>query len=311
MSESDKHRFLDSPISQAGLFGDAVESFAQQFSVAQKRTEAVGHILPWRPAAVITLPPVAAPLPARRRGRPPAAPTFAPARPQQQPSLRPQRGAGSRKVAQPISAPARPVKWFFPRWRAGWKILFSLFGLFRHWLSGQWYPNFQSSFLCLRFPRGRGRQCTGHSLDTPSPSSFAIGQQGPVRGRDAFSRAPCPAVEPGKCRTAHSDPTSGRIAFRVGSLCSTLLPHRGYVCGSPGPTCTVSGGLASAPQAVSLGSENHQTRLRDSVRPASSQVPNPVEVPPAPSAVRRGGAPDARSSTRVFAQGCAGLGARV
>ncbi len=30
---------------------------------------------------------------------------------------------------------------------------------------------------------------------------------------------------------------------------------------------------------------------------------NPVEVPPAPSAVRRGGAPDARSSTRVFAQG--------
>ncbi len=30
---------------------------------------------------------------------------------------------------------------------------------------------------------------------------------------------------------------------------------------------------------------------------------NPVEVPPAPSAVRRGGAPDTRSSTRVFAQG--------
>ncbi len=30
---------------------------------------------------------------------------------------------------------------------------------------------------------------------------------------------------------------------------------------------------------------------------------NPVEVPPAPSAVRRGRAPDARSNTRVFAQG--------
>ncbi len=75
MSESDKHRFLDSPISQAGLSGDALESFAQQFSVAQKRTEAVG-ILPRRPAAVITPPPVAAPPPARRRGRPPAAPTL-------------------------------------------------------------------------------------------------------------------------------------------------------------------------------------------------------------------------------------------
>ncbi len=62
----------------------------------------------------------------------------------------------------------------FPRWRAGWKILFSLCGLFRHWLSGQWCPNFQSSFLCLRFPRGRGRQCTGHSLHTPVPLSFRL-----------------------------------------------------------------------------------------------------------------------------------------
>ncbi len=76
MSESDKHRFLDSPISQAGLSGDVLESFAQQFSGAQKRTEAVGHILSRRPAAVITLPPVAATPPARRRGCPPAAPTL-------------------------------------------------------------------------------------------------------------------------------------------------------------------------------------------------------------------------------------------
>ncbi len=41
MRKSDKHRFLDSPISQAGLFGDAVEDFAQQFSAAQKQTEAI------------------------------------------------------------------------------------------------------------------------------------------------------------------------------------------------------------------------------------------------------------------------------
>ncbi len=40
---------------------------------------------------------------------------------------------------------------------------------------------------------------------------------------------------------------------------------------------------------------------------------NPVEVPPAPSAVRSGGAPDARSSTRVLPKvsPCAGLAARV
>ncbi len=106
----------------------------------------------------------------------------------------------------------------------------------------------------------------------PPPSLFASGQQGPVRGRDAFSRAPCPAVEPGECCTTHSDPTSRRSAFRVGPLGSTALPHRGYVYVSPGPACTAPGGLARAPQAVSLAPEDHQTRLRDSVRPASSQV---------------------------------------
>ncbi len=90
---------------QAGLFGKAVEDFA-----AQKQTEAFHHILPRRSAAVSTPPPAAAPPSARRRGRPPAASTSAPARPQQQPSLRPQRGAGRRRPAQPASAPAKPVK---------------------------------------------------------------------------------------------------------------------------------------------------------------------------------------------------------
>lgn len=36
--------FLNSPMSQTGLFGDTVESFAQQFSAAQK-TEAIKCIL--------------------------------------------------------------------------------------------------------------------------------------------------------------------------------------------------------------------------------------------------------------------------
>ncbi len=130
----------------------------------------------------------------------------------------------------------------------------------------------ESSFLFLRVPRGRGWQCARPRLHIPIPSLFASGQQGPVRGRDAFSRAPCPAVEPGECCTTHSDPTSRRSAFRVGPLGSTALPHRGYVYVSPGPACTAPGGLARAPQAVSLAPEDHQTRLRDSVRPASSQV---------------------------------------
>ena len=41
MRDMDKARFLDAPISQAGLFGDTVEDFAQQFSAVQKQTEAI------------------------------------------------------------------------------------------------------------------------------------------------------------------------------------------------------------------------------------------------------------------------------
>ncbi len=60
------------------------------------------------------------------------------------------------------------------------------------------------------------------------------------------SRPPRQAMEPGKCCTVHSDPTSGRAAFRVGLLCSTFLPARIYVGDSSGPACTISGGLVRA-----------------------------------------------------------------
>ncbi len=39
MRDTDKVRFLNSPVSQTGLFGDAVENFAQQFSAVQKQSE--------------------------------------------------------------------------------------------------------------------------------------------------------------------------------------------------------------------------------------------------------------------------------
>ncbi len=58
MKEVDKAQFLNAPVSQTGLFGDAVENFAQQFSAAQKQTEAIRHILPRRAAAASTRPPV-------------------------------------------------------------------------------------------------------------------------------------------------------------------------------------------------------------------------------------------------------------
>ncbi len=105
MKEQEKVQFLNAPVSQTGLFGDAVESCAQQFSAAQKQTEAIKHIMRRRkPAAAST--PAAAPQPARRHGRPPVA---APApTPRQQPSTVRRRGAGHRQDAQPVQAPARP-----------------------------------------------------------------------------------------------------------------------------------------------------------------------------------------------------------
>ncbi len=83
--------------------------------------------------------------------------------------------------------------------------------------------------------------------------------------------------ESGECYTTHPDPAPchhrpGLHRPRAGSLCSTSLPHHGYVGGSVGAAGTVSRSLASAPQSVSVALTDHQTRLCDSVRPASPQV---------------------------------------
>ena len=100
MADADKVRFLDSPISQVGLFDDTTENCAQQFSADQEQMEEVRHILP---AAAINPPLVVVPPPARR---PPAA-VQVPAGPQQQPSLRPQRRASRRQATQPVSDTAK------------------------------------------------------------------------------------------------------------------------------------------------------------------------------------------------------------
>ncbi len=104
MRDTDKVRFLNSPVSQTGLFGDTVEKFAQQFSAVQKQSEAISHFLPRRSAVASTLP-LAVPQPARRRGRP-LATAPAPA-PQQQPPPKRRRGASRKRGPQPIQAPAK------------------------------------------------------------------------------------------------------------------------------------------------------------------------------------------------------------
>ncbi len=83
--------------------------------------------------------------------------------------------------------------------------------------------------------------------------------------------------ESGECYTTHPDPAPchhrpGRHRPRAGSLCSTSLPHHGYVGDPVGAAGTVSRSLASAPQSISVAPTDHQTRLCDSVHPASPQV---------------------------------------
>ncbi len=88
--------------------------------------------------------------------------------------------------------------------------------------------------------------CERVKLESHSPSSLASEQLWAVRegGQSHYSRTLCRNA--GKCVT-HADPTSDRQRDdRAGSLRSPSLPHRGYV--------------------------GRQTRLCDSVRPATSQV---------------------------------------
>ncbi len=295
MKEADKARFLNAPVSQTGLFGDAVENFAQQFSAAQKQTEAIRHILPRRAAAASTRPPAAVPRSTRRRGRPPAA-APAPAQQTQQPPAKQRRGAGRRAAAPPVQAPAKPggkrrSKWPWdgrprdgdvcssgdgerttpsPGGGPGGEsfVSFSATGLT---VSGTQNLDKRAVSSISGSPEGTGG-CERVKLELHSPSSLASGQLWAVRegGQSHYSRTLCQNA--GKCVT-HADPASDRQRdARAGSLRSPSLPHRGYVSGFVGVTSTVLGGLASAPQPVSLAPPYHQTRLCDSVRPATSQV---------------------------------------
>ncbi len=98
MKDVDKARFLDAPISQAGLFSDTVEGFAQQ------QTEAIKHILPRRDAPS-TAAPGARTQSACRRGRPPEL-----LRPRLNRHLgrRVEPLAGERRPPRPNQAPNRP-----------------------------------------------------------------------------------------------------------------------------------------------------------------------------------------------------------
>ncbi len=260
MRDTDKVRFLNSPVSQTGLFGDVVENFAQQFSAVQKQSEAISHILPRRSAVASTLPP-AAPQPARRRGRPPAT-APAPA-PQQQPPPKRRRGASRKLLKSDCSSGDGDCTVPSPGGGPGGKsFVFSFCSAAGPAASGTQIFNKRAVSVISRSEEGS--KSSGRSKTSPlsSTSSVTSGQQRAVRdGHPSLSCTPCPTVEPGKCCRAHSDPAKGRLpkrAPRAASLRSTSLPHCGYASGPLGPTCAVSASLVSAPQSVSLAHSDHQ-----------------------------------------------------
>ncbi len=110
-------------------------------------------------------------------------------------------------------------------------------------------------------------RCPASSL---SPTThFASSQESTVRGRHSSPRT---------SGQSHSGPrefgedASERTAFCAIHPYSLSLHHHRCVDCAVGAACTASGGVAHAAQPVSLAHAHNSTRLRDSVRQATSQV---------------------------------------
>ncbi len=98
---------------------------------------------------------------------------------------------------------------------------------------------------------------------------FASSQESMVRGRCTSPRTS------GQSRLGpreFGEDASERTAFCTIHPYSLSLHHHRYVDCAIGAACTASGGVAHAAQPVSLAHAHNSTRLRDSVRQATSQV---------------------------------------
>ncbi len=101
------------------------------------------------------------------------------------------------------------------------------------------------------------------------PTHFASSQESTVRGRHSSPRTS------GQSRSGpreFGEVASERTAFCAIHPYSLSLHHHRYVDCAVGAACTASGGVAYAAQPVSLAHTHNSTRLRDSVRQATSQV---------------------------------------
>ncbi len=150
----------------------------------------------------------------------------------------------------------------FPRWRAGRRIFCFVLFLFR--LLKERAISFSSGFS------GPWDDSVRRPASSLSPTThFASSQESTVRGRHSSPRTS------GQSRSGpreFGEDASERTAFCAIHPYSLSLHHHRHVDCAVGAACTASGGVAHAAQPVSLAHAHNSTRLRDSVRQATSQV---------------------------------------
>ncbi len=283
MKDVDKARFLDAPISQAGLFGDTVEGFAQQFSAVQQQTEAIQHTCPGvmhhpplPPGPGLSLPVAVGALlrpsellrsrPNQYLGRPvePLAGERRPPRPSQAPG-RP----GSRRSGPDVGNPeilefalsqetARTAP-LLPLVEGREENLPFLFPL-----SQERAISFSSGFS------GPWDDSVRRPASSLSPTThFASSQESTVWGRHSSPRT---SEQSRLGPREFGEDASERTTFCTIHPYSLSLHHHRYVDCAVGAACTASGGVAHAAQPVSLAHAHNSSRLRDSVHQATSQV---------------------------------------
>ncbi len=227
-------------------------------------TEAIQHILPRRDAPS-TAAPGARPQSARRHGRPPASSRAAP--PQAKSTHRPVHRASRRRAAPPASQPGPQVVQEVDEAALTWatRRCWSLLFLFRFVSGTHLLKERAISFFSGPWDDSVRRPASSLSTTT----HFASSQESTVWGRHSSPRT---------SGQSHSGPREfGEDASECTVFCaihpySLSLHHHRYVDCAVGAACTVSGGVAHAAQPVSLAHAHNSTRLRDSVRQATSQV---------------------------------------
>ncbi len=152
----------------------------------------------------------------------------------------------------------------FPRWRAGKRIFCLILFLFGTHFLKERAISFSSGFS------GPWDDSVRRPASSLSPTThFASSQESTVRGRYSSPRTS------GQSRLGpreFGEDASEHTAFCTIHPYSLLLHHHRYVDCAVGAACTASGGVAHAAQSVSLAHAHNSTRLRNSVRQATSQV---------------------------------------